>query len=542
MGNNTLALGADITRASVVTILDNAVAEYANEKNAQVTGDVDGILLVTADGVTVKDASVSGSLLMAPKAGEATLTVEDSTLKGDLLVETSGAEVSLTGTQVQGEVAFTGDENALTLGKGAKAARVALDGGKNTIAVAEEASIGTLTARAAVEVDNQGTIDKALIQADGVVLDGNKPGDIRVDEDVDAPTDSEGNPVVDDDQDNGDNGQDGEDNGSGGSSGGSGSGGSGSGGGQEDTLPVVVGVRPVDQDSPETPLPQVTAQAEQEEGFLRVSLSTEDIVPVHQSEGAGKGAWVGVAFQAPEGYEEETFRYSFGTEASETADHSADLTQDPAIGDGKYAVFFINASSIAPKTHITLQWGEEAEAVRYEVDLSGVKTPAVELSDVTVSTHELPEGVSSTAEGLSFDESTALVQNGGSGELSQDQISGMGGGEYTVYYAVPQALNDGTLKFDKIARSINGGALNTWAVSSETGAEEGAGWWTKDEDHYFFKWGAVFAKQADGLYQMTDGGIYDYTLYFLESDGSQDNVVATYTFRIDLSCYTISEE
>lgn len=542
MGNNTLALGADITRASVVTILDNAVAEYANEKNAQVTGDVDGILLVTADGVTVKDASVSGSLLMAPKAGEATLTVEDSTLKGDLLVETSGAEVSLTGTQVQGEVAFTGDENALTLGKGAKAARVAVDGGKNTIAVAEEASIGTLTARAAVEVDNQGTIDKALIQADGVVLDGNKPGDIRVDEDVDAPTDSEGNPVVDDDQDNGDNGQDGEDNGSGGGSGGSGSGGSGSGGGQEDTLPVVVGVRPVDQDSPETPLPQVTAQAKQEEGFLRVSLSTEDIVPIHQSEGAGKGAWVGVAFQAPEGYEEETFRYSFGTEASETADHSADLTQDPAIGDGKYAVFFINASSIAPKTHITLQWGEEAEAVRYEVDLSGVKTPAVELSDVTVSTHELPEGVSSTAEGLSFDESTALVQNGGSGELSQDQISGMGGGEYTVYYAVPQALNDGTLKFDKIARSINGGALNTWAVSSETGAEEGAGWWTKDEDHYFFKWGAVFAKQADGLYQMTDGGIYDYTLYFLESDGSQDNVVATYTFRIDLSCYTISEE
>lgn len=542
MGNNTLALGADITRASVVTILDNAVAEYANEKNAQVTGDVDGILLVTADGVTVKDASVSGSLLMAPKAGEATLTVEDSTLKGDLLVETSGAEVSLTGTQVQGEVAFTGDENALTLGKGAKAARVAVDGGKNTIAVAEEASIGTLTARAAVEVDNQGTIDKALIQADGVVLDGNKPGDIQVDEDVDAPTDSEGNPVVDDDQDNGDNGQDGEDNGSGGGSGGSGSGGSGSGGGQEDTLPVVVGVRPVDQDSPETPLPQVTAQAKQEEGFLRVSLSTEDIVPIHQSEGAGKGARVGVAFQAPEGYEEETFRYSFGTEASETADHSADLTQDPAIGDGKYAVFFINASSIAPKTHITLQWGEEAEAVRYEVDLSGVKTPAVELSDVTVSTHELPEGVSSTAEGLSFDESTALVQNGGSGELSQDQISGMGGGEYTVYYAVPQALNDGTLKFDKIARSINGGALNTWAVSSETGAEEGAGWWTKDEDHYFFKWGAVFAKQADGLYQMTDGGIYDYTLYFLESDGSQDNVVATYTFRIDLSCYTISEE
>ena len=200
VGNDTLALGADITRASVVTILDNAVAEYANEENAQVTGDVDGILLVAADGVTVKDASLSGSVLLAPKAGEASLTVEGSTLKGDLLVETSGAEVSLTGTQVQGEVILTGDRNALTLGEGTEAAEVAVDGDKNTIAVAEDASIATLTARAAVEVDNQGAIDKALIQASGVVLDGNKPGAIEMGEDVDAPTDGEGNPVVDEDQ------------------------------------------------------------------------------------------------------------------------------------------------------------------------------------------------------------------------------------------------------------------------------------------------------------------------------------------------------
>ena len=115
-------------------------------------------------------------------------------------METSGSQVSLTGTQVQGEAALTGDGNALTLGEGTKAATVSVDGDKNTIAVAEGASIGTLTARAAVEVDNHGTIDKALIQAGGVVLDGNKPGDIQVAEDVDAPTDGAGNPVAGDDQ------------------------------------------------------------------------------------------------------------------------------------------------------------------------------------------------------------------------------------------------------------------------------------------------------------------------------------------------------
>ena len=115
-----------------------------------------------------------------------------------------------------------------------------------------------------------------------------------------------------------------------------------------------------------------------------------------------------------------------------------------------------------------------------------------------------------------------------------------GGGEYTVYYSVPQALGDGTLKFDKIARSINGSALNTWSISSETDASAGSGWWTKDSSHYFFKWGAVFATQEEGSYVMKDGGIYEYTLYFLDNDESQDNVVATYTFTIDLSGYTIT--
>ena len=309
-------------------------------------------------------------------------------------------------------------------------------------------------------------------------------------------------------------------------------------------LDGVLAVRPVDQDAEELEMPNVSLEAtkHKDEDFVRVALTTDGVVPIHQSEGAGKGAWVGVAFAAPEGYEGGTFHYYFGTEANPSASQSTAVTEDPAIGEGKYAVFFINASSIAPKTHITLQWDGQ-EAVQYVVDLSGVQTPVVELSGVTVSTHELPDGVSSTAEGLSFDGSTALVQNGGSGSLSQEQVAGMGGGgEYTVYYSVPQTLGDGVLSFDKIARSINGGKLNTWAISSETEAESGGGWWTKDGENYYFKWGAVFAEQAEGTYVMKDGGVYEYTLYFIDNDGTQDNVVATYTFQIDLSGYTITTD
>ena len=490
VGNNTLALGASITRGSVVTLLDNAVAEYADQDGASVTGDVEGIVLVAADSVTVDAADVDGGVIVAPKAGKARLTVKDSSVAGELWVNTKGAAVSLEGAS--------------------QVAELTVDRADGTVTVGADSSVSALNARAAVKVDNQGSISKANVHADNVVLDGRQPDAVEVAEGVTPPTDSDGDTVT----------------------------------GGVEKVSGVVGVRPVDQDSPETQLPAVTAKAVKRAGedFVRVALSTDEVVPVHQSEGAGKGAWVGVAFAAPEGYEGDTFHYAFGTEASGEAGQSTSVTENPAIGEGKYAVFFINAAALTPKTHITLQW-DGREAVRYEVDLSGVRVDIPELTGVTVSTHQLPAGVSSTAEGLSFDGSTALVENGGSGSLTQSQVAAMGGGgEYTVYYSVPQALGEGTLQFDKIARSVNGGKWNTWAMPSSTGADAGSGWWTKDGDNYYFKWGAVFAQQAEDAYQLKDGGVFDYTIAFLSSDGSQDNVAATYTFRIDLSGYTITAD
>ena len=529
VGNQTLALGSSITRGSVVKILDSSVAEYAVEEGATIDQDVDGILLVAADDITVDGAAVSGNLLVAPKAGEANLTVKNARLERDLRVSTHGATLTVADSQVEGDVALSGDRASLTLGSGAQLARLAVDGAGSSVSVKSGASVETLTARAAVKVDNQGAINKAEVQADNVVLDGKRPAHVEVADDVAPPQNSEGEEVT--------GSEDSQEPGQGG-------GGSGGGGGSvsEEAVAGIVGVRPVDQDGVEEDMPSVTAKATKKTGenFVRIALSTDGVVPIHQSEGAGKGAWVGVAIEAPEGYEQGTFQYHFGTEASAEATQSAAITEDSSIGQGKYAVFFLNASSTAPKTHITVKW-EGQEAVQYVVDLSGVQTPAVKLTGVTVSTHEMPSGVSSTAEGLSFDGSTALVQNGGSGTLTHTQVASMGGGgEYTVYYTVPQAIPGGTLQFDKIARSVNGGKWNT--MPSTTEANAGSGWWTRDGENYYFKWGAVFAEEAEGSYRLKDGGVFDYTLCFIDTDGSQDNIIATYTFQIDLSGYTITAD
>lgn len=247
IGGSRLALGASITRGSVVTLLDNAVAEYADQDGASVTGDVEGIVLVAADSVTVDAADVDGGVIVAPKAGEARLTVKDSTVAGELWVNTKGAAVSLEGAS--------------------QVAELTVDRADGTVTVGADASVSALNARAAVKVDNQGSISKASVHADDVVLDGRQPDAVEVAEGVIPPTDSDGDAVT----------------------------------GGVEKVSGVVGVRPVDQDSPETQLPAVTAKAIKRAGedFVRVALSTDEVVPVHQSEGAGKGAWVGVPSRPP---------------------------------------------------------------------------------------------------------------------------------------------------------------------------------------------------------------------------------------------------
>src|SRR5699024_7940817 len=89
-------------------------------------------------------------------------------------------------------------------------------------------SVEELSLNAAAQVDNQGTIGKAAVNADGVVLDGKLPGSLEVTDGVDQPTDSEGNQVGGGNNNGGSNGGGSGSGGSGGSGGGNGGGSGGS--------------------------------------------------------------------------------------------------------------------------------------------------------------------------------------------------------------------------------------------------------------------------------------------------------------------------
>ena len=530
-GDGTVQPGVNIDRASTMALLDKAITVYINEPGTYHVDNQKGFVVVASGGEVTLTGKTAGVVVTA---GCTAGTVKLSGIAADTVKVDGTAALSLeNGADV--ENISVNAASAVTVASGVKVETMAVNADADisnagTITTLEANSaadvkntgtIRTLDAGAAVRVDNSGTISKAEINADGVILDGRKPSAIDVADGVKNPTDSKGNEIKD----------------------------STSGGGSyypptTETVGGIVGVNPVDQsaDDPITEMPAISASAYKTlaTGIITIDLSSSGVVPVHENAQHTKGTWVGFAIKAPQGV--TSAYYTFGTEPSDTAVSSVELTTgDPNVAGGAegeyYFVAFVNATAVEPKTCLTIDWDGEGDAYapqKYEINLASVKTDVQKLENVTVSLNKLPEGVASSETGLAFDGSTALVSNGGSGTLTQKQVKGMGGGgEYTVYYAVPQA----GLEFDKIVRTVNGKDTE-WAISSATAADAGEGWWTRDDGSYYFKWGAVFArKDAQGIWEMTDNGKYSYTIRFVKDD----NVVATYSFNVDLSGYTIGK-
>lgn len=117
IGADRFAPELNMNRASVVTVLNNVVAEYIQESGTY-TGGKDGIVIVVADGAVIRDARVRGNLLIhADNVKVERVTVEGNLIisgnktnvqggqvTGDVVVEASAEDAKLTDTKVSGEI------------------------------------------------------------------------------------------------------------------------------------------------------------------------------------------------------------------------------------------------------------------------------------------------------------------------------------------------------------------------------------------------------------------------------------------------------
>ena len=547
-GTSTVTLEGNTTVSSIVVnkptgavrvenTTDKAVNVNAVSDNVVLTGEYDQVNAnasqgtITLTGATVATMNVAGTsakVVVSEKSTVETMNVQGSA-SGTAVSVQSGTTVKTMNTAASKAVVTVNG----TVGT------MSVSGSDTTVKAEEGAKIEKITTSAAnTTVSGQGSVTNfeaaqgasgADITTSGTKVVNNGTGNVTTGNDKVIASGSTGTSQSDSTT----------------------PGGGGSTGGEDEGTPIlpvggIVGVKPVDQSTdgkiPEDQMPNVTASATQDivSKVVTIKLSTDKVVPLHQNEEKTEGYWVGVAVEVPDDVSE--INYYFGTTANATANKKTTPTVDPTIGDKKYFVAFINAGSTTPKTHLTLQWGEN-KAVQYVIDLSGVKTSAVTLPETAKTQHFEDLKITSTPEGLSQDENAELPEKKA---LTQADVAKMGGtaekpvgGQYVTYFKIPKEI-----KFDKVIYSVNDGKELSWDNLADSGNN---GWrWdnTQAEDGaYYFKLGHSFATNESGAWVMKDGGVFNHSVKLVVTSNGADTVVATLNFTVNMTQmgYSIEE-
>ena len=151
VGENTFAPGLDITRAAVAKMVDNMVAAYVVDDAAELTGEINGVVIVAANAdVVLKDAALSENLIVAPKAGEAAVTLAGKTVaEGKILVNSASSSLTVEKTAAAGDIMVSAPKAQVVVE--GKAGSVAVSGraGGASLTVAETASVDSVSTEAA---------------------------------------------------------------------------------------------------------------------------------------------------------------------------------------------------------------------------------------------------------------------------------------------------------------------------------------------------------------------------------------------------------
>lgn len=173
-GHDGLFRPADfITRAEVVTILNNIFASFIDEAGAY-SEDVDGSVVINAGDVVLRDMDISGDLIIAEGVGDGHVELDGVTVDGQVIVRGGGENsIVVKGTSNLSDVAlarFSG-QLRLSVEGDAVVSDVAVTEKANAVQI--EGSVDTVTVEASgAEVEITGSVENVAVTeaADNTVL------------------------------------------------------------------------------------------------------------------------------------------------------------------------------------------------------------------------------------------------------------------------------------------------------------------------------------------------------------------------------------
>ena len=130
VGQNRFAPTENITRGAVVTILDHAIKGLCTEAKEYV-GNVDGTVIVNANGTVLKNMAISGDLIISEGVGKGDVILDNVTVSGKTIVRGGGENsIHVKGSSRLGEVIV-----------------IKMSDGAVSIKVAEDAKVDTIIAK-----------------------------------------------------------------------------------------------------------------------------------------------------------------------------------------------------------------------------------------------------------------------------------------------------------------------------------------------------------------------------------------------------------
>lgn len=177
VGDNMLQPNGEISRASVATILNNAITVYANQEgqSEEATG---GIVIVAS-----KDVSVTGTadyVLILDSVTDGKVTLEDLQISGEVIIEGQNTQVTLAGETTADSVVVAEDatDAVLTVNETADAGDITVSAAHTTVDVQGKASTITVNESAketTVTVAAEAETNHVSVEAAGtkVTVDGN---------------------------------------------------------------------------------------------------------------------------------------------------------------------------------------------------------------------------------------------------------------------------------------------------------------------------------------------------------------------------------
>lgn len=142
--NNMLTPTANMTRAQFAVVMDNVIKEYIRAAGTVESVVASGNVMVNVPGVTLKDLTVNGHLIVGDGVADGSIILDNVTLKGDLIARGGGVNsIIIKGGSVTGKVIISkvNGEIRVTTEDGAIIDVEITDGGDDIII---EGNIGTL--------------------------------------------------------------------------------------------------------------------------------------------------------------------------------------------------------------------------------------------------------------------------------------------------------------------------------------------------------------------------------------------------------------